>query len=123
MSGADVILYQGDLLEPLIKHNKKYDILVSNPPYIPKEEYVEPLVKDHEPHLALFGGDSGMVFYERILRDAHKVLKDKALIAFEHGWNQLEAMKLLINRYYPDAEFEMLKDLNGKDRMTIIRIK
>ena len=118
--GANVNFIQGDLLEPLIKMKKKYDILVSNPPYIPNEEYVQALVKDNEPHLALFGGSDGMYFYEKILKDAHKILKDKSLIAFEHGWNQKEKMINLINKYFPNSKYEIIKDINGKDRITII---
>lgn len=117
---ANVNFYEGDLLEPLIKMNKKYDILVSNPPYIPNEEYVESLVKDNEPHLALFGGSDGMYFYEKILQDAYKILKDKSIIAFEHGWNQKEKMISLINKYFPNSKYEIIKDINGKDRITII---
>lgn len=118
--GANVNFIQGDLLEPLIKINKKYDILVSNPPYIPDEEYVQALVKDNEPHLALFGGSDGMYFYEKILKDAHKILKDKSMIAFEHGWNQKEKMISLIKQYFPNSKYEIIKDINGKDRITII---
>lgn len=117
---ADVNFFVGDMLTPLVKRNKKYDILVSNPPYIPESEFVESLVKDNEPHLALFGGNDGMYFYEIILRDAKKVLKDKSIIAFEHGWNQKDKMIALINKYYPESNYEIIKDLNEKDRITII---
>lgn len=117
---ANVNFYQGDLLEPLIKLHKKYDILVSNPPYIPNEEYVESLVKDNEPNIALFGGNEGIDFYERILERAHLILKPKNMIAFEHGWNQKDKLHELIKRYFPNSKFETLKDINGKDRITII---
>lgn len=117
---ASVHFLSGDMLAPLIDSGKKYDILVSNPPYIPQEEYVESLVKDHEPHVALFGGNDGMFFYERILQDAHLILKSKSMIAFEHGWNQKEKMKALIKKYFPQSKYEIIKDMNGKDRMTII---
>ncbi len=117
---ARVNFYQGDMLEPVINTGKKYDILVSNPPYIPKEEYVESLVKENEPHVALFGGADGMYFYEKILRDAHLILKPKSIIAFEHGWNQKERMELLIKKYFPESRYEIIKDINGKDRITVI---
>lgn len=118
--GAYVNFYLGDLLEPLITLGKKYDILVSNPPYIPEDEYVEDLVKNNEPHLALYGGKDGMLYYERILKDAHLVLKKRSIIAFEHGWNQREKLEKLINRYFPNSQYETIKDINGKDRITII---
>ncbi|QVK18243.1 peptide chain release factor N(5)-glutamine methyltransferase [Mycoplasmatota bacterium] len=117
---AKVNFLSGDMLEPLIESGKKYDILVSNPPYIPEEEYVESLVKDNEPHLALFGGNDGMVFYEKILKNAHHILKPKSMIAFEHGWNQKEKMEVLIKKYFPKSKYEIIKDMNGKDRITII---
>lgn len=120
--GAKVDFLQGDLLQPIIESGKKYDILVSNPPYIPVNEDVDALVKDHEPHLALFGGDDGMHFYERILKDAKQILKPKALICFEHGWNQREKMIALIKRYYPESRYEIIQDLNHLDRITIIQV-
>jgi release factor glutamine methyltransferase len=118
---AKVHFVAGDMLKPLIESGKKYDILVSNPPYIPEEEYVESLVKDNEPHVALFGGLDGMYFYDIILREAHQILKPKNIIAFEHGWNQKEKMEALIKKYFPNSDYEIIKDLNGKDRMTIIK--
>lgn len=117
---ADVTFYQGDMLQPLIDRGLKFDILVSNPPYIPLAEEVDPFVKDNEPHLALFGGEDGLKFYRQILKDAHKVVNKKNIIAFEHAYNHKEAMAELVRKYFPQSKFETLKDLNGKDRMTII---
>ena len=48
--------YQGDMLQPLIEQQQKFDIFVSNPPYIPQDQDIESVVKDNEPHVALFGG-------------------------------------------------------------------
>ena len=62
-NSANVTFLQGNMLDPLIEKGMKFDILVSNPPYIPDSEYVEPLVLDNEPNIALFGGDNGMKFY------------------------------------------------------------
>ncbi len=118
--GANVTFYQGDMLQPLIERGLKFDILVSNPPYIPLAEDVESLVKDNEPHLALFGGDDGLKFYRIILKEAHKILNEKNIIAFEHAYNHREGMAELVREHFPNAKFETLKDLNGKDRMTII---
>ena len=87
---------------------------------IPLTEDVDPLVKDNEPHLALFGGEDGLKFYRQILKDAHKVVNEKNIIAFEHAYNHKEAMAELVKQHFPNSKFETLKDLNGKDRMTII---
>ncbi len=117
--GANVKFYEGDMLEPL---NDKFDILVSNPPYIPENEEVMSLVKDNEPNIALFGGLDGLKFYNIILRDAKRILKDRAMIAFEHGYDKKKEIEALAKKYFPLAKVETLKDLEGKDRMTFIYI-
>lgn len=117
---ANVTFYLGDMLQPLIERNLKFDILVSNPPYIPEDEYVESIVKDNEPHVALFGGVDGMYFYDVILSNASKILNEKNIIAFEHSYNKGEQMIALAKKYFPEGKVELIKDLNGKDRFTII---
>lgn len=118
--GADVVFLRGDMLEPL--EGKKFDIFVSNPPYIPTTEEVMPLVKDNEPNIALFGGADGLKFYRIILSGVKPLLKDKAMICFEHGYDKKEAMISLAKQYFPDSRVEVLKDLEGKDRMTFIYV-
>lgn len=116
--GGKVTFYQGDLLEPL--KGKTFDMIVSNPPYIPQNEDVMDLVKKNEPSVALFGGDSGLVFYDRILKDSVNYLKPNGVILFEHAYDKKDEMKALCLKYYPNATIEQLKDLSQKDRMTII---
>lgn len=108
------------MLEPLIERNMKFDILVSNPPYIPQDEVLEESVKDYEPHLALFGGEDGLKFYREIFAKAKEVMKERSFMAFEMGWNQKEAMLALVKEYLPDAKAEVLKDMSGKDRMLFV---
>lgn len=117
---ADVEFFQGDMLEPLINGDIKLDILVSNPPYIPNDEKLESIVKDFEPNVALFGGEDGVDFYRKIFEDARKVLNKRALLAFEIGYNQRELISKEVEKYFPEAEYEILKDINGKDRMLFI---
>lgn len=117
--GVNIKFYEGDMLAPL---DEKYDILVSNPPYIPETEEVMSLVKDNEPNIALFGGSDGLKFYNIILRDAHKYLNDKALIAFEHGYDKKKEIEALALKYFPQARVETIKDMEGKDRMTFIYV-
>ena len=117
---AGVKFLQGDMLEPL--KGKKFDVFVSNPPYIPEDEDVMSLVKDNEPNLALFGGNDGMKFYKIILSGIKPLLKKKAMICFEHGYDKKEEMIALANKYSPNSKVEVLKDLEGRDRMTFIYV-
>lgn len=117
---AQIEFLVGDMLEPLIANKYRFDILVSNPPYIPDDEYVEDIVKNNEPSVALFGGKDGMHFYEIILSDASKVLNPTNVIAFEHSYSKKNEMVELAKKYFPKSEITSIKDLNGKDRFTII---
>lgn len=117
---AGVKFLQGDMLKPV--EGRKFDIFVSNPPYIPQNEEVMSLVKDNEPNIALFGGDDGMKFYRVILSGLKPLLKDKAIVAFEHGYDKKEEMLTLANEYFPESKAECIKDLQGKDRMTFIYV-
>ena len=116
--GANVKFIQGDMLEPII--GMKFDILVSNPPYIPNKEFVEGLIKDNEPNLALFGGEDGLDFYRIIIKNAESILNDRYIIAFEHAFNKAKELKKLIRKHLKDVEIIQKKDLQGKDRMTFI---
>lgn len=113
---AEVETIHSDLFKNI---KKKYDIIVSNPPYIPNEEALENIVKN-EPHIALFGGKLGVDFYQKILRDIKPLLKEKALIAFEHGYMQKAMIKTFVEKYLPDARIIQKKDLQQKDRFTLI---
>ena len=117
---AGVKFLQGDMLNPL--KGRKFDIFVSNPPYIPEDEDVMSLVKDNEPNLALFGGSDGMKFYRIILSGVKPYLKNKAMICFEHGYDKKEEMIELSRKYFPNSKVEVLKDLEGRDRMTFIYV-
>jgi len=110
----------GDMLQPLIDRNLKVDILISNPPYIPREEEMEHSVVDYEPHVALFGGEDGLKFYRIIFENAVKVLKERAMMAFEMGYNQKEALSEEAKKYFPNARIEVLKDMSGKNRMLFV---
>lgn len=116
--GAKVDFYVGDMLEPV--YGKKFDILVSNPPYIPKTEIVDSLVLDNEPNVALFGGEDGLKFYRIILENANKILKEKAIIGFEHAFDTAKDIRDIAKEYFLDALIFTKKDMQQKDRMTFI---
>ena len=71
-------------------------------------------------HDPLLEDDHGYACYENIFKQAPSILKEKAILAFEIGYNQGERMKHLVPLYFPDDTFEVIKDINGKDRMLFI---
>ncbi len=118
--GANIEFRSGDMLDPLLKTNEKVDIFVSNPPYIPNDQEIEAMVKDNEPHVALFGGNDGLYFYRKIFNEVKPLLNDRSLLAFEMGFDQRELMEEAIHQFFGDVPFEIIKDINGKDRMLFI---
>lgn len=123
--GAEVVFLEGDLLQPIIHNNIRIDVLVSNPPYIPKADITSLAqnVKGHEPLLALVGGETGLELYEQITQQMKRVLCDRAIVAFEVGAGQSKQVAELIYKQYPDAEVEIVFDINGKDRMVFATIQ
>ena len=113
-------LIESDMLSSV---EKKYDVIISNPPYIKTNEEIEDIVKNNEPHLALYAGEDGLDCYRKILKEASKNMKDKALIAFEIGCTQANDIKELVTSYLKDVKVEIKKDLSGRDRMCFIFYK
>lgn len=116
---ADIEFLHGDALKPLIKNNIKVDGLISNPPYIDYEEVhnMADTVVKYEPHVALFAKNKGYAIYESILNDLPKVLNEDAYVTFEIGYNQGEILKELILKKYPNLSVNVIKDINGIDRI------
>lgn len=100
--------------------NKKYDIIISNPPYISPEEEIMEIVKNNEPHLALYGGKDGLYFYNKILKNVSKYLNKKYLIAFEIGYLQAEKIKEMALKYLDNPKITIEKDYNNFDRYIFI---
>jgi release factor glutamine methyltransferase len=96
-----ITFLQSDLLSALA-HEKPYDAIVSNPPYIPETDSptLHPEVRDHEPHTALFAGDEGLDIYRRLIPQAHALLKPTGLIALEIGHGQREALAALLHDWH-----------------------
>ncbi len=117
---ADITFYEGDMLKPYIDNNIKVDIIVSNPPYIKLDEEIEDVVKNNEPHLALYAQDNGLEYYKKILSTAKEILNDKFLIAFEIGNTQANDIKNIVKKYFKDVKVEVKKDLSDNDRMFFV---
>jgi len=99
---------------------KKYDVIISNPPYIKDTEEIEEIVKENEPHLALYAGKDGLDCYEKILKNASNYMKDKCIIAFEIGNTQAEDIKKIANHYLQNIRIEIKQDLSKRDRMLFV---
>lgn len=114
---AEVKFIKSDMFE---KIEDKFDIIVSNPPYIDSEE-IEELdveVKEHDPHIALDGGEMGLKYYNIIHDNLRKHLNEGGMAIFEIGEDQRELLKSLFN----DFQFvECLKDYSGLDRVVVYK--
>ncbi len=105
-----------DILKDFPRNN--FDIIVSNPPYICKEtlKKLEPDVIDYEPLIALDGGESGLVFYERIANNAYQILNNGGVLAFEIGEEQAEdVFDLLFKNNFKNIC--IINDLAGRNRV------
>lgn len=119
LNQTDVTFVESDLFENV---EGLFDVIVSNPPYIRTEEIenLQEEVKMHDPHLALDGGETGLDFYKRIVKDAKEHLKTDGIIFFEIGFDQAEDVSNILkeNGYH---DIVVKKDLSGLDRVVIAK--
>lgn len=104
------------------KVEKKFDIIVSNPPYI-KTDVIPKLDKQvqNEPHIALDGGKDGLKFYKIIIEEAQKYLKENGKLILEIGYDQKEEVENLIKQSGQYKKIEVIKDLSQNDRVIIVK--
>ena len=102
---------------------KKYDVIISNPPYIKYDEEIMDIVKNNEPHLALYAEDEGLYFYKKIIDNILYITKDKYLIAFEIGYTQAKSIVDYANKHLDNIEISIQKDYSNKDRFIFITKK
>lgn len=118
--GLDIKLIHSDIFKNIYD---RYDLIISNPPYISYDEDVMDIVKNNEPNIALYSKNDGLYFYEEILKNCKKHLNDKFLIAFEIGCTQKEAVINIAHKYLNNIKIESKKDMQGRDRMIFIMNK
>ena len=117
LNDVNVEFIESDLFE---KVNDKYDLIVSNPPYIRKSDIDELQIEvQNEPKLALDGGEDGLDFYKKIAKDAYAFLNNNGYLMFEIGFDQGEAVSEILKEKYVDIE--VLKDFSGNDRVVVAK--
>ena len=116
-NNVDITFYEGDMLKPI---NKKYDVIISNPPYIAYNEEIMDIVKNNEPHTALYAEDNGLKYYKDIISNANKYLKEKSIIAFEIGEKQGKLILEYAKNYFKDSIITVEKDMQNRDRFVFI---
>lgn len=124
---ADINARQNDATIEFIQSNvfsnlddNKFDVIISNPPYISINEEVMDIVKQNEPEIALYADDNGLAIYKNIIDNASEYLKNKYLIGFEIGATQKEDIENYINQKLEDVEIFSMKDLQERDRYIFI---
>ena len=100
--------------------DKKYDVIISNPPYIRYDEEIMDIVKNNEPHLALYADDKGLYFYKRIIDNIPYITKDKYLVCFEIGCEQANDIINYVNSNLGCVNVSVIKDYNNLDRFIFI---
>ena len=115
--------YTGDLLTPL--SGKKFNAIISNPPYIPNDviKTLQPEVLEYEPHLALDGGEDGLNFYRRLINESPNLIADGGFLAVEIGINQAIEISTMIEDNGQFDKVEIIKDLAGIERVLIAHKK
>lgn len=121
--GAQITFKQGDLTAPI--SNNKWDIVLSNPPYISHDEALtlSDTVLNYEPHNALFADDEGLQLYKRLAEELPALMNRPALIGLEIGYTQGPAVQSYFQKSFPTAQVNIVKDINGKERMIFCEIK
>ena len=119
---VDIDFRLGDLTEPI--NMEKWDVVLSNPPYIAYEEQAEmsEVVLDHEPHSALFAEEEGLVLYRKLAESLPNLMNKPGFIAVEIGYKQGPAVKKMFQQAFPQALVEVVKDINGKNRIVFCKI-
>lgn len=117
LNNTNVNFFKSDIFSNV---TKKYDIIISNPPYIEENEKIMDIVKNNEPSLALYGGIDGLDVYREIFKEAKKYLKKRSIIALEIGSKQGEKITQLANTYFNESRVIIKNDYNNLNRYAFI---
>lgn len=119
---AELTFIEGDLTAPIA--HQKWDIVLSNPPYIAFEDMssLSDVVVEHEPHSALFANENGLILYRKLAEQLPPLMNTPGLIGVEIGYTQGEAVAKFFREHFPQAQVSVVKDINGKDRMVFCEI-
>ncbi len=117
MNNTDITFLQSDIFSNV---KGKYKCIISNPPYLTKNDYIMDIVKNNEPSQALYAKDNGLYFYKEILSKAKDYLEDKFIIAFEIGENQKASIIKIAKEYFPKANIIGSKDLRKLNRFIFV---
>lgn len=119
---ADIDFRLGDLTAPLV--GEKFDVVLSNPPYIAFDEAQEMsnIVLEHEPHSALFAEEDGLMLYRKLAEQLPALMNKPSLIGLEIGYTQGEQVAKFFKDSFPQATVTVGKDINGKPRMIFCEI-
>lgn len=120
LNGTNVNMFISDVFGNV---SKKYDVIISNPPYISNDEEIMDIVKNNEPHIALYADMDGLYFYDKILRESKKYLKDNFIIAFEIGYMEANDIVEIANKYLDNISISVEKDYSDRDRFIFIMSK
>ncbi len=119
---ADIHFAEGDLTMPI--ENQKWQVVLSNPPYIAFDEAKEmsEVVLEHEPHTALFAEEDGLALYKKLAKNLPNLMTKPSFIGVEIGYTQGPAVAALFKESFPQAQIDILQDINGKDRMVFCEL-
>ena len=117
LNDVDIRFIKSNILD---KVNEKFDVIISNPPYIDNKERVMKMVDKYEPHEALYASNNGLYFYEEILRNINKYLNKKFIIAFEIGDWEGQSVKSIAESYFKESKILIEKDYFDRDRYLFI---
>lgn len=120
LNNTNVEFYQSDCFE---KVNGTFDVIISNPPYIDRNSYVQESVLKYEPHTALFADDNGLAIYKRIIEKLLSYINRPSIVAFEISPDLVDRLEMLIKEHLGECEYSFEKDLNGFDRFLFISLK